>query len=47
VPREADDVTSATILNDALADLIREFPGQFLWNYKRFRTQPEGAPRFY
>lgn len=47
VPREADDVASATLLNDALADLIREFPGQFLWNYKRFRTQPEGAPRFY
>lgn len=46
-PADADDVASATALNGALADLIREFPEQFLWNYKRFRTRPDGEPRLY
>ncbi|NQD36061.1 lysophospholipid acyltransferase family protein [Permianibacter sp. IMCC34836] len=47
VPADADDITSATALNAALANLIREFPEQFLWNYKRFRTRPDGEPRPY
>ena len=43
----ADDVATAAALNAALADLIREFPEQFLWNYKRFRTRPAGEARLY
>lgn len=42
-----DDVQTAAALNAALADLIREFPEQFLWNYKRYRTRPEGEQRPY
>ncbi len=43
-----DDAASATEMNAALEQLIRDFPEQFLWNYKRFRTRPEGETgRFY
>ena len=42
-----DDIQTAAALNAALADLIREFPEQFLWNYKRYRTRPAGERRPY
>ena len=45
--KDDDDVATATAMNAALADLIREFPEQFLWNYKRYRTRPEGEKRPY
>lgn len=46
-PAEWTDIGTATAMNDALEALIREKPEQFLWNYKRFRTRPEGEPMFY
>jgi KDO2-lipid IV(A) lauroyltransferase len=43
-----DDLTKdATILNSHLEKAIREKPEQYLWQYKRFKTRPEGEKRFY
>lgn len=46
-PEDWTDVSTATALNDGLEALIRENPSQFLWNYKRFRSRPEGEGPFY
>ncbi len=37
----------ATLLNAALERAILEKPEQYLWQYKRFKTRPEGEPRVY
>jgi len=34
-------------LNAALEIAIREKPEQYVWQYKRFKTRPEGEPRVY
>jgi Kdo2-lipid IVA lauroyltransferase/acyltransferase len=34
-------------VNQSLEDAIRKKPEQYLWQYKRFKTRPEGEPRFY
>lgn len=36
-----DAVANATLLNQAIADVIRQHPEQYLWVHERFRTQPE------
>lgn len=46
-PEPWTDAGTATAMNDSLEALIRECPEQFLWNYKRFRTRPEGEAMFY
>jgi KDO2-lipid IV(A) lauroyltransferase len=43
-----DDIHNATLLNQAIADVIREHPEQYLWVHERFRTQPQaGMPKPY
>lgn len=42
-----DDERDAARMNSLLEAQIRLFPDQYLWLHKRFKTQPEGAPRFY
>lgn len=42
-----NDVNDATIINHALENIIREYPEQYIWNYMRFKTRPEGEARFY
>lgn len=43
-----DDMHNATLLNQAIADVIREHPEQYLWVHERFRTQPNlGDPKPY
>lgn len=43
-----DDVHNATLLNTAIANVIREHPEQYLWVHERFRTQPQvGMPKPY
>lgn len=39
--------TDATQLNAALEHAIRQKPGQYIWQYKRFKTRPKGEARFY
>lgn len=42
-----DDEYDATLLNERLEQLVREHPEQYFWQYKRFKTRPEGGKRFY
>ena len=34
-------------MNAFLEERVREMPDQYLWLHKRFKTRPEGQPRFY
>ncbi|MES2204420.1 MAG: hypothetical protein V4496_04280 [Pseudomonadota bacterium] len=34
-------------VNDEMEKLIRSYPEQYLWQYRRFRTRPPGAADFY
>ena len=42
-----EETQAAEQLNAAMEKLIRRFPEQFMWNYKRFRTQAPGTPNPY
>ena len=42
-----DMVTALTALNGAVERCIAIDPAQYLWSYRRFKAQPEGAPLFY
>jgi KDO2-lipid IV(A) lauroyltransferase len=42
-----DLVTSLTAVNRAVEDCIMIDPAQYLWSYRRFKSQPEGEPPFY
>ena len=44
-PAELDDVdeeTAAAALNRGVEACVREYPEQYLWSYKRFKTAPPG-----
>lgn len=43
----ADTTTSLCAMNDAVARLVRRCPAQYQWNYRRFRTRPDGAGALY
>ncbi len=42
-----DDETDARLMNEALEELIRIHPEQYLWVHRRFKTRPEGEPPVY
>ena len=42
-----DDVADATRINAMIETFVRQQPEQYLWLHKRFKTRPEGEPRFY
>lgn len=42
-----DDIVDTTIMNRAVEDMIRTMPEQYFWVHKRFKTRPEGEPKFY
>jgi KDO2-lipid IV(A) lauroyltransferase len=42
-----DMVTSLTAVNHAIEECIAIDPAQYLWSYRRFKSQPEGQPDFY
>lgn len=37
----------ASTLNQVFEQAILHYPEQYLWQYKRFKTRPNGEPRFY
>jgi KDO2-lipid IV(A) lauroyltransferase len=45
--KHPDLVCAATTLNTQLAEIIRRFPEQYEWSYKRFRRTPWNAQGFY
>lgn len=42
-----DEVAAATAMNEALETVIRRFPEQYVWSYKRFKRRGEGYPKMY
>ena len=42
-----DDEADARRMNAFIEERVREIPEQYHWLHKRFKTRPEGAPRFY
>lgn len=42
-----DPVADARRMNAFIEDRVREMPEQYYWMHKRFKTRPEGEPRFY
>jgi len=42
-----DAVAAATALNLGIEQLVRQFPEQYQWEYKRFRHPPEGVVDIY
>lgn len=42
-----DDVVDAQQINDIIEQEIRRMPEQYLWNHRRFKTQPEGKGLLY
>lgn len=44
---DGDPLTAATALNREVEALLREFPEQYLWRYRRYRTRPPGSPSLY
>lgn len=44
---DKDPTTAATALNQSVENVVRRFPEQYQWEYKRFRHQPGGRPNPY
>jgi KDO2-lipid IV(A) lauroyltransferase len=44
---DRDEVVAVTALNSAVELAVRQNPEQYAWNYKRFRSRPEGEPSLY
>ena len=42
-----DDATDARRLLAFIEERVLEMPEQYLWMHKRFKTRPEGEPKFY
>jgi len=42
-----DDVVDASLINEALADSIRQAPEQYLWKLQLFRSCPDGKDSRY
>jgi len=42
-----DDVADATAINHSIETWVREFPENYMWIHKRFKTRPPGEPSFY
>lgn len=42
-----DDIVDTTRMNQAIEQMVRSLPEQYLWVHKRFKTRPEGEPKFY
>ncbi len=42
-----NDVIDARRINAAIEDVVREFPAQYLWMHRRFKTRPKGLPPVY
>jgi KDO2-lipid IV(A) lauroyltransferase len=45
--RDPDPATSAAAMNRAVEALVRRFPAQYQWEYKRFKRPPPGQPDAY
>ncbi len=44
---EADIVANTALFTNVLEDYIRQYPQQWLWLHRRWKTRPEGQPPIY
>jgi KDO2-lipid IV(A) lauroyltransferase len=44
---EADIVANTALFTKVLERYVREYPGQWLWLHRRWKTRPEGEPPIY
>jgi len=42
-----DEIADTTVMNKAVEAMVSDAPAQYLWVHKRFKTRPEGEPKFY
>ncbi len=42
-----DDVQDATQFNEWVESIAKQYPEQYLWLHKRFKTRPEGEAKLY
>lgn len=42
-----DEVNDAQRYNEVLGSFVQQFPSQYLWLHKRFKTRPKGEPSLY
>jgi len=42
-----DDFADARRMNAFIEERVREMPEQYFWTHKRFKTRPEGEPKWY
>jgi len=44
---DKEDAVSTAVLNEGIADCIRQCPSQYQWIYKRYKNPPEGVADIY
>ena len=44
---DPDSQVGTQVLSDAVESLIKRYPEQYFWNYRRFRRRPPGEPPLY
>ena len=44
---EADAVANTAIFNRIFEDYVRQYPDQWLWVHRRWKTRPPGEPPLY
>ncbi len=44
---EADIVTNTALFTAVIESYIRQYPEQWLWVHRRWKTRPQGEPKFY
>jgi len=42
-----DEKQDATVINAALEERIRQYPAQYMWLHRRFKSRPEGQEKLY
>jgi KDO2-lipid IV(A) lauroyltransferase len=42
-----DAVADARRSNEVLEEIVRQYPEQYMWQHRRFKTRPEGSPPLY
>lgn len=42
-----DETEDARIINATIEKIVQEYPEQYMWLHRRFKTRPEGEPEIY